>query len=116
MSKLPSSDVALTPVGVTKVKASIVTEPIEDVVLTPVNSAVINCAATTLPTLEVVLKPDNSTEYSTPQPELPHVCLPQPSIFDAVTEPIAVVSPDGAVKTTLEFRSRFGEPTEDVVD
>jgi hypothetical protein len=71
--------------------------------------------ASTVPTLEVKPRPDSSTEYSTPQPELPHVCLPQPSKLDAVTDPTldVVLTP---VKDATDVKSRFGEPTEDVVE
>ena len=51
----------------------------------------------TEPILEVTPSPDSSTAYSTPQPELPHSCLPQPSSLKASIAPTADVKVDGAV-------------------
>ena len=44
-----------------------------------------------------VLTDVNSTAYCTPQPELPHSCLPQPSSLKASIAPTADVKVDGAV-------------------
>ena len=49
------------------------------------------------PILEVAPSPDSSTAYCTPQPELFHSCLPQPSSLKASIAPIADVKVDGAV-------------------
>ena len=49
------------------------------------------------PKLAVAVTPDSSTEYSTPQPELPHSCLPQPCVLKAPIDPTADDKPVGAV-------------------
>ena len=51
----------------------------------------------TEPILEVAPSPDSSTAYCTPQPELPHSFLPQPSSLKASIAPVADVKVDGAV-------------------
>ena len=61
--------------------------PNEDVKPIPVRSTGISCEAVTDPKLDVKPNPDNATEYSTPQAELPHSCLPQPSSLKAFNEP-----------------------------
>ena len=75
-----------------------VNEPNEEVKLEgAVNSAVTTCVATMLPRPAVASNPDNATAYSTPQPEFPHSCLPQPSWLAASKSPTELVKVEGAV-------------------
>ena len=62
-------------------------EPTLDVALTPVGITVCVSKAVTLPTDVVDSTPVGCTAYSTPQPELPHSCRPQPSSLKASREP-----------------------------
>ena len=88
-----------------------VTEPIEDVISKPDNSSTI--IAVTLPKEDVISKPVGSTVYSTPQPDIPHSCLPQPWKLEASTSPIedeickpvvaAIVSTSTVGKVALTF-------------
>ena len=76
-----------------------------DVVESPVNGTAISVV--TEPREVVATCPAGCTEYSTPQPELPHSCLPQPCKLNASTEPTLDVIYRPVIATSIESWSPY---------
>jgi len=101
-STVPIAEVISKPDTVTGVVLTTVGKVASTFIVGKVEISIISTvSAVRVPTAEVIDCPVGSTEYSTPHPELPHCCLPQPSTLNDCGVPNADIVPGEVIDTTI---------------